>query len=177
MESVDDSVRRAFALEQFKSSEDGLYQSHLVIVESLQDLIGDERPSVDFLRFAYGLHLERRFFFELGKALGYFERSAEFRTPDLSSDQAAAYSSGAGSWPDWFARMADRLYSPEPFAFEEPLSSSETNAVSVFQTALLLAEDFNDQRVYYLQRALQDDQSCLDEAKPVSPKNSGMRFV
>ena len=170
MESVDDSVRRAFTSEQFKSSEDGLYQSHLAIIESLSELIGNERPSVDFLRLAYGLHLERRFFFELGKALGYFEGSAEFRTLDLSSDQVAAYSFGAGSWPDWFARMAGRLDSPMSFAFEEPLSSAETNAVSLFQAALLLAEDFNDPQVYYLQRALQDDQSCLDEAQPVSSK-------
>lgn len=170
MESVEESVRRAFALERFNSSEEGFYQSHLVIVESVEGLIGNARPSIDFLRFAYGLHLERRFLFELGKALGYFEQNAGFQTLNLSTDEVAAYSSGAGSWPDWFQRMAEKLNLPAPFTFDQPLSPPETNDGSLFQAALLLAEDFNGPQVSYLQRALQDDQSCLDEALPLFSK-------
>ena len=90
----------------------------------------------------------------------------------IPADQFITFSSGEGHWPAWFAALANQLNSQVSNDSVRwfPLSPSPV-VTAIFQAAMLLAEDFSTPDVFYLQRALQDERSCLDDIESVSSKD------
>ena len=108
-----------------------------------------------------GFLAEQVGFYELGARLGYFDR-------DFTSHAEVSF------WPKFageYLRAEDEAVSQ---VLLEPPGRASAEITSLFQAALLLANRFNHHLIVALQRALQDQESVLDDGEArCTVKNCG----
>jgi hypothetical protein len=170
MQSVDQPLYHAFALARFNETKSAVYQSYLELFRKNDQDGGDSRTETRIMSIGLGIIIERRCFLEIGKTLGYFDPSATMEQPAVDISDFARFIRDNDTWPDWFKTAAVNLSSrSSAYNFPEMPSGPNPHLTPLFQTAMILAEEFNEPSILYLQKAVQEKQSCLDtEALSVS---------
>jgi hypothetical protein len=166
MESVDQLSLQQFALARFREFEyeRGTYRDYTRMLRTHRKASGASGPIYPdhVYQFGYGMVLERRGLLDIGGEIGYFP--ADGHPDELPIDLRAVtrLSSSPERWPVWFTDFFNHSvlrYTP----LRTGLHRSDSAILATFQSALVLSEEFNEPSVFYLQRALQDGESCLDD--------------
>ncbi len=167
MPSLDRSTLQRSALTRFNSALDDSHVSFMYLRYLKRMALSgpdEEMYLEDIYLFSHALAIERRGLFDIGRAIGYFEPNSRFEQPGLDAKIIETYSQGPEKWPLWFSDYARTAELNLKFDCDELLSEVDTpSIISLFQSTLLLSYKFYDRLIFYLQRALQDTYSPLDE--------------